>query len=415
MYFASPELQQSMLKKLSNGTLTDFIFHKDNKVDLSHKEGIMIGSAVDTWLTNSEEAYKDEYYESTTVKPGDKMASIIERVFNLIEQEHKSIDGDITPDTIKLVKEAKLQDYTAYIELAIDENEYQIKWKQETRINKVIEQYPYFQSLQSAYGKKVLSPEDANLIRTISLSIINNPRTKKYFDRNYQASISNMEFHYQVPIYFRYRGIDCKALLDLIIVCKDDNGKVLWVQGVDLKTTRFETLGFLQAVKTQGYHIQAAWYTIALQSWIQEKGFIVLPDSNKKESGHFPEIKNFTFVVESTLKSEAGKKPLVFKCSDDLLEIGLKGRDPIEIDVTPYPTNQNNLYLQLFENKEGDFTPLKIKSSIISRRIFGIEQLISIYLYHVQNGFGEEKVLLEAGLKPITLDWDDDFRELYFR
>ena len=90
-----------------------------------------------------------------------------------------------------------------------------------------------------------------------------------------------------------------------------------------------------------------------------------------------------------------GKETLLFfKVSDELYEIGLNGRVAITVGLF---NPENNI--QNFDMED------KICSQVVLKpRILGVNQLMDIYLYHVQKWFQKEKVLLETK-GPLTLDW----------
>ena len=102
---------------------------------------------------------------------------------------------------------------------------------------------------------------------SITESLRTNPVTKSFFDRETYSKLEDIDVYYQLPIYFEYRGIACKALLDMLFVFKDIDGKVLSVLLVDLKTMAGLTINFgITSFKSFRYDIQAAWYTEALRS-----------------------------------------------------------------------------------------------------------------------------------------------------
>ena len=107
------------------------------------------------------------------------------------------------------------------------------------------------------------------LLQLFAKSLIENPVTSKYFDKKIQAGLPHIDFYYQLPIYFKHRGIDCKALLDFCLVFKTPEGKIFKVVPLDLKTTRFSTLSFPIAMRQRRYDIQAVWYDIAIKEWLK--------------------------------------------------------------------------------------------------------------------------------------------------
>jgi hypothetical protein len=96
---------------------------------------------------------------------------------------------------------------------------------------------------------------------------------------------------HQVPIYFRYRGEDCKALLDGILI----DHKNRTIQPFDLKTTGKSVYDFPVSFLQFGYYRQCALYETALYS-------IGSPILSLLEQGY--EMLDFIFiVVENKLSS----------------------------------------------------------------------------------------------------------------
>ena len=184
-----------------------------------------------------------------------------------------------------------------YIIAACEEANYQARWGREAKLKAIIEPgAEYFADLCKAYGKKVIDSTTNNTIQSIVMSLRTNPRTAKYFDRKLLESQENISFIFQMPIYFEYRGINCKALLDLVIVIRDEEGRILFVEGIDLKTMHGNTYDFLNNVKSFRYDIQGAWYSLAL---IHEYALHNTLDK----------LLPFKFIVESTTIQG---KPLVY-------------------------------------------------------------------------------------------------------
>ena len=359
-YYESEALGQSKLKLLL-GDISSF-----NKEFDSSAEHFLIGSAVDCILTNSREAFNAEYYTSEIEKlPSDAIIEILKLVHeNLLEDYAESLEvitteqetASVTP-FVEFVGE--LGNWEAYILEACEKTGWQPRWGAEAKFKNVLVASDYFIDLCQSFGKTVISQSQANTIHTIVASLTGSPRTARYFDRRTLEDYAKVEVYYQFPVYFEYRGVQCKALLDIVIVERNDAGEITGVTPVDLKTMNGNTYYFPSSIKTRRYDIQAAWYTLALEK-------------------HFGPglIKPFQFVVEST--SYQGK-PLLFEVEQSLLEIGKKGIVPVilsDIDV------------------------------VLKQEVLGYEQLLDLYIYHSENGFNEERAIQEAGLQPLKVDWN---------
>jgi hypothetical protein len=359
-YYESEALGQSKLKLLL-GDISSF-----NKEFDSSAEHFLIGSAVDCILTNSREAFNAEYYTSEIEKlPSDAIIEILKLVHeNLLEDYAESLEVITTEQETASVTPfaefvGELGNWEAYILEACERTGWQPRWGAEAKFKNVLVASDYFMDLCKAFGKTVISQSQTNTIHTIVASLTGSPRTARYFDRRTLEDYAKVEVYYQFPVYFEYRGVQCKALLDIVIVERNDAGEITGVTPVDLKTMNGNTYYFPSSIKTRRYDIQAAWYTLALEK-------------------HFGPglIKPFQFVVEST--SYQGK-PLLFEVEQSLLEIGKKGIVPVilsDIDV------------------------------VLKQEVLGYEQLLDLYIYHSENGFNEERAIQEAGLQPLKVDWN---------
>ena len=359
-YYESEALGQSKLKLLL-GDISSF-----NKEFDSSAEHFLIGSAVDCILTNSREAFNAEYYTSEIEKlPSDAIIEILKLVHeNLLEDYAESLEVITTEQETASVTPfaefvGELGNWEAYILEACERTGWQPRWGAEAKVKNILVASDYFMDLCQSFGKTVISQSQANTIHTIVASLTGNPRTARYFDRRTLEDYAKVEVYYQFPVYFEYRGVQCKALLDIVIVERNDAGEITGVTPVDLKTMNGNTYYFPSSIKTRRYDIQAAWYTLALEK-------------------HFGPglIKPFQFVVEST--SYQGK-PLLFEVEQSLLEIGKKGIVPVilsDIDV------------------------------VLKQEVLGYEQLLDLYIYHSENGFNEERAIQEAGLQPLKVDWN---------
>jgi hypothetical protein len=373
-YYESSALGQSKLKRLL-GDLGSF-----HKVEDSSAEHFVIGSAVDCILTNSKEAFEAEYYISGVEKlPSETVIGILQAVHQDLLQDYAEhlevIQGQEEPLPVTSFVEfvGDLKDHSTYILDACDRAEWQPRWGADAKLKNIIEPgTEYFMDLCKAFGKRVISKTQAETIASIVISLCNNPRTSAFFDRASFEALPHITIYYQFPIYFEYRGVQCKGLLDMVIVERDIEGKILSITGIDLKTMNGNTYYFPSSIKARRYDIQAAWYTLALHS------HFAVPEGSDV-------IKPFQFVVEST--SFQGK-PLNFIVDKSLLNMGRYGRKAISLIDT-----------NLFDEDA-------MATAIIQHEVKGFEQLLDLYIYHSENGFNEEREIQEAGLTPLVVSWD---------
>ena len=373
-YYESSALGQSKLKRLL-GDLGSF-----HKVEDSSAEHFVIGSAVDCILTDSREAFEAEYYISGVEKlPSETVIGILQSVHQDLLQDYAEhlevIQGQDEPLPVTSFVDfvGDLKNHSTYILDACDRAEWQPRWGADAKLKNIIEPgTEYFMDLCKAFGKRVISKTQAETIASIVISLCSNPRTSAFFDRVSFEALPHITIYYQFPIYFEYRGVQCKALLDMVIVERDIEGKILSITGIDLKTMNGNTYYFPSSIKARRYDIQAAWYTLALHL------HFAVPDGSDV-------VKPFQFVVEST--SFQGK-PLNYIVAKSLLDMGRFGRRAISLHET-----------DMFNGDD-------MASAIIQQQILGFEQLLDLYIYHSENGFNEEREIQEAGLTPLVVSWD---------
>lgn len=332
-YRENSAISQSQLKKLLVG-MDEFLKEDEDKKSIP----MIIGSAVDTILTGNEEDFDNLFHVTHFTKPSDLVAAILETVYNRVNDKLSDLESNIP-----------------LLEEAIIDFNYQNNWKMETKVNKLLEFSGYYQELQLSENKTVISEEQKATIDNIVNSLRTNPVTSKYFSR---TPLKNVDIYLQLPIYWHYKDVNCKSLLDMVFVYKDVEGNISHITPIDLKTYYGRTVDFLSAVKLRRYDIQAASYTLAVAKY-----FDVPPEK----------IYNFLFVVEST--TDIGH-PIVFTASDELLDVGLNGLPEV-----------------WYEGR------------LLRQQILGYDQLISLYKYYEQQGWQEEKIIYEnAG--HLVLSWD---------
>ena len=350
MYYENPAISQSKLKLLlSNPRLFNTV--EEPEMYFEEKKHFVIGSAVDCLLTQSQEVFNSTYHISNVQnKPSDTIKSIINQVFDTVKELQETRSNYI----------ASITDYSSLILKACNSHEYQSRWNDQTRINKVCEAWEYWEDLKQAIGKQVLSQEENDLISQIVMSIRTNPATSKYFN----PKSMHVEIIFQMPIEFTYEDVECKALLDMVII--DHKNKT--IQPIDIKTMGDYTINFPKSLRQRRYDIQAAFYTEALKSKQVYETYEILP---------------FKFIVESTI--EPGT-PLVFTCSDNLLQIGKYGRLPYKLCDKPYVSSEYITYMKFDEIK-------------------GFHQLIDDYKWYLENGFEKSRKVVEAQ-DEFNLDWE---------
>lgn len=240
-YYTNPAISQSQLKILLGPDPSNFNTIQEPDLYFEEKKHFIIGSGVDIQLTQSLEAFNEKFHVSNIQnKPSDTIKSIVNQVYDLVKEEVGS-----------LADKGLLRDHTSKIIDSCNDHNYQPNWKTETRVAKVRESWEYWEDLKAAEGKQVLSQEENDLISQIVTSIRSNSVTGPYF-----IPQPNQEILYQYPIYFSYNGVDCKALLDMVIINHDKKT----IQPIDIKTMGDQTLYFPKSLRQRRYDINIKLY-----------------------------------------------------------------------------------------------------------------------------------------------------------
>lgn len=369
-YFSTKRASQSFLKALLNGV--NFLKEDEAKLYYEEKGHFIIGSAVDTQITMGQKEFNIDYFTSEVNKPSDTVVSIINKIFDEFDFE----GVDVPP---------RLEDLPDQILESCAYHSYQPRYKSETKITKIVtEGGDYFQELIESRGKQILSSIESNIVSNIVMSFKSHRFTAKYFkDRE------GIDIFYQVPIYFEMFGVECKALLDMIIVDRKNKK----VYPIDLKTMGGHVTGFPSAIKARRYDFQASFYSSALIELIDGRATSpVNLDITEYELG------NFRFIVESTnysVNKMTGEvsygqgMPLVFELSANVMMEALNGR----------PECVAQGFTE--ESREEGIPPIY---PIKFRPIKGIREALELYSYHEENGYEFDREVNEGDGK-IVIDW----------
>ena len=346
-YYEHPAISQSQLKLLLGPDPSIFNTIQEPDLYFEEKKHFIIGDGVDMQLTRPIEEFNQKFHISNLQnKPSDTIKSIVNQVYDLVKEEVGS-----------LADKGLLRDHTSKIIDSCNDHNYQPNWKTETRVAKVVEAWEYWEDLKLAEGKTVLSSEENDLISQIVMSIRTSPNTSKYFQTS-----KDVEVLYQLAIYFPCQGVDCKALLDMVVI----DHKEKTIQPIDFKTMGDQTIYFPKSLRQRRYDIQAAFYNEALKS--KHSAYEILP---------------FKFIVESTTNPG---NPLVFTCNQELLEIGKSGRSAYILCDKSYVSDEYTVYMKF-------------------DKIKGFHQLIEDYKWYMEKDFETKREIVESQGE-FQLDWN---------
>lgn len=341
-YFEDISVSQSGLKLL----MMDPKKYIEKEQETETKLHFTIGSAVDLALTGQDGDFETIYYvDDLENKPSETVMEFCKTIY----ADHSGGGFAI----------GELIDYQEEILELCRVNNYRKNWGDEAKFNNIVKEgSSYWNSLKAASGKTILSLDEKTQIDAVVMSL----RTHQNTSREFSDLGIFTDTLYQQPIYFDYKGIPCKALMDMIRIEHDT--KTIRIQ--DIKTTGDYVSAFPKNVRKFRYDFQAAFYTEAVSSardLIEEK-------IGQSTAGYV--ISGFDWIVESVKYPGI---PLIFTATPDLITIGKYGRASVEMDTL--------------------FTP----------KIYGYDEAISRHKWHTEYGFHAPKEVMEHGGR-MTLDWN---------
>lgn len=362
-YFNSPAINQSRLKLLPKGVDYFNSVREESEAEVmfyEEKTHFILGHAAEMKLQNGIQDFEDTYHMSDITKPSDKLMSITQQIFDL-QSRVKELNEPFPLLTDEKIKQDIID--------AISFHEYYPKWGMDTKVNKVkTECTDYYNDLIRAFGKQILDLDEAVIIDAIVNSLQRSQRTSRFFN---EEETPDIDYYYQLPIYFTYLGVECKILIDILEV--DHIKKTLRV--IDIKTLGDFTLRFPSSLRKFRYDFQVAFYTIGVNRWkktiTEIEGYQIL---------------NPQFIVETTKPGYQGN-PLLFTCSDQLIDIALYGRKL-------YATSEHY-----------DDRNMLISQPIQTSELFGVVETVELYKWHLDNGFEVDKIVRENNLT-LSLDWE---------
>ena len=359
-YFNSTAINQSELKELGKG-FAQYVKKKEKGQEGKEAKSTSyaIGSAVDCILTGADGEFSDRFHVSSLQNtPSDLEIAILDLTLKKALAETDSV--------------GTLEEYgESFLLESADQMNWQMRWKDETRLKKLLEAgSEYFEDMKNGAGKTMLSEAEYLTVTAVVESLKSHPSTWMFFDRDYLMRDGSSEVFYQYPIFFKYKGVECKALLDLVIMTRNEEGEAVRITPFDLKTMQGHTIDFPHSLKRFRYDIQGAWYTLALK-----ESFPTIP------------VAPFRFIVEST--TDMGT-PLVFEMDPELLYIGENGRKRLDVnDVSSEP-----MYDEI----------------MLAPEIKGYSQLMDEYIHYRRTEWKQDKRITDALNGVLKLNWNGIMR-----
>lgn len=284
-YFSAPGLNNSMLGLMFNPRWVKIKLENPETED-DDKIYFRIGSALDCLLT-SPERWDEDFKVINVNRPWGLMGKLID---------------NLPPDLDMFSAPHLYQE-------AYDKSGY--KMKLDTVINnfwKNEETYKYYMATRgTGKDKTIISKDEYDSVVKCNELISANEFIHQYFN----STGIGIEILRQVPIYFKHKGEDCKALLDGIHI--DHRNKT--IQPYDLKTTGKSVYDFPSAFLQYGYYRQCAFYELAVLS---EKS----PVRDLLQQGY--KLQDFIFIVVET-KISSSHPAVIFRTTFHDRNCGLNG------------------------------------------------------------------------------------------
>lgn len=309
----------------------------------SDSNALSLGSLVDCNLTTPE--LVNELFHVISESPGDKPKKIVDHIFDAYSSNPNStVVGWSALDTQWLSDLMNLYEYRSGYNNPLDERRF--GYLNNECLN-------YYNERLIARGKSIVSKDMVELADRVSESIKNGRFTSPFW-----YLPNGVEAYNQVVITFTVSGIQCKGMIDKIIVNTTNDPVMLGsymlppsgVLAIDYKTMQGSTSDFVKQMWRYKYHIQGSFYSYGLADWLFK---------NK------PTLKtsDFMFIVEST--TYVGK-PLAYILSQKDKQIGRWGANKVNGD---------------YECVLGVHDPDRIAADT-AINILGFEQALTLYKWH---------------------------------
>lgn len=285
---------------------------------------LQFGSAVDTMLTDGQEAFNEQFVVCEFPSLSDSLISITKELHRRFKDTYRKVSSipDAAIDSVALMNNYYTNPkYAAY------------------RVKNVKESCDeYYNLLTLAEGKTVLSTSDYEDIMRCVDELRSNKVTSYFFSEN--PFVTHIEKVFQLKFKAEYKGIPVRCMFDEIIV--DHNSKTIYP--IDLKTTGHPEEEFNGSFSQWRYDIQAKLYTYILQQ-------------NIKKDEYFKDFK-IAYYYQFIVINRRTLSPIVWEFDGSLSEIDFiddKGnvlRDwrKILLDLKYYQENTSKYSREVQEN-----------------------------------------------------------------
>ena len=206
---------------LSYSTLSRFDregFNKlDSLFDKQESPSLLLGSIVDTILTDGEDEFNRRFVVAEYPDIPDSIIQIVKALFNEFSVTHRTLESIPNEEVIGFASRFN----------------YQNNWKPETRAKVIKEKgFDYYNLLYLSQDKVILNTETYQDVCKAVDALKTSEATKFYFADNNPFE-PNIERFYQLKFKATLNGIDYRCMFDELVVFSDTKE----IQPLDLKTS----------------------------------------------------------------------------------------------------------------------------------------------------------------------------------
>lgn len=324
---------------ISQSAIKDFRFKSpkrwksiwvDKQIDLGKNEDSFIfGSLVDTLLFSPHLLGDRFYISNLTELPTGAIPKIVKNIYDTLLsdpnfqietiQDVKTYDDPESPEIEYVITtDLSLVNRTVILN-ACNQEEWNGGWKDETRINKIIEKgSKYFNLLTDCGNRKVISSE-MNLQAIDIVNILKNGKLKRYF--NNSEEFTNI-FQLELFSNFECDGVSTIAIKGALDILHIDNIRKT-IRVVDFKTSH-DAHNFIPSIKKFGYCDQLSFYTYLVETALSDSEFC----ENYNLDSTYKVLEPMNIVVDTE-----DKLPYVYEYSWDDIVISREGNSKLLFDL----------------------------------------------------------------------------------
>ena len=198
---------------------------------------LTFGSAVDSIITGGREEFDSRFVVADTTSIPESLSHIIKLLYNKFGNIYQSLDSIPDNDILTI----------------IDNEKWQPKWKNDTRLSKIRSTgEEYYNLLHLSEDKTIISSTTYYDVMRCVQELKTSISTSKYLNN----TDNNVEVYYQLKFKDTINGVDYRCMADIIYV--DYYNKI--IIPIDLKTSSKPEWDFYKSFVEYRYDIQAKLY-----------------------------------------------------------------------------------------------------------------------------------------------------------